>query len=175
MSRTTLQLAARTARNRLSGRLALGVFIWCLASPLPVGVLSNFAGFTDVIEWHWWLPAAAHVVAVVLNLPTPRIPTELVRKLDDPDGLRVGRPAMFGYGLGAAIVVQAQHIALTYDDPWLAVFGSGPFPAVVPAAWVLLASAGLVALRSLAGALGWVPDAWQEVTEGDLRAKGGRR
>ena len=169
MRRTTIELAAYGPRNRVPGALAVGVLLWSLLSPLPIAILSVFEGFHEIIRWHWWLPAAAYALAVVLNVPTPHIPVSLVGKLDRPDGSRVGRGDLFGYGLGAAMVVMGQSIAISYDDPWLAVFGGGPLPAVEPAAWALLGAAAVVALRSLAGTLGWVPAGWGEITEEDFR------
>ncbi|MEU4360743.1 hypothetical protein [Promicromonospora sp. NPDC023987] len=177
MSRTALQLAASTPRNRISGVAATFVLFWCILSPLPVALLSNFESFTDVIGWQWWLPAASSAVAVVLNLPTPHIPRELVRGLDHPDRHRTGRGALFWWSLGATIVIQVQYSVLAYDDPRVAIFVDGQFPPVQAAAWVTLAAAAVVLLRSLAGTLGWVPAGWQELTEDDLprRVTGGSR
>jgi hypothetical protein len=163
--RRKVDLATLTPRNRLSGGLALGVLGWCIASPFLAG-LAGLAGLTDVVRLHWWLPVAAYLLAVALNLPTPHVPRELVPRLDGPDGpfaTRMGRGTLFGYGIAAAAVVTAQSVVITEDDPWVALL-SGAFLPLQPAAWALLAGTGIVALRALAGRFGLVPAAWRALT-----------
>jgi hypothetical protein len=166
--RRRVELATLTPRNRLSGGLALGVLAWCLASPFLAG-LAGLAGLTDVVRLHWWLPVAAYLLAVVLNLPTPHVPRALVPRLDGPSGpfaTRIGRGALFGYGIAAAFVMTAQSVVITEDEPWVALL-SGAFLPLEPAVWALLAGTGIVALRALAGRFGLVPAAWRALTTED--------